>query len=170
MLQLTYEQRFHLRHRAHYYMEEANRIFKTNIAMPAVSFDEKGRVAGRAYYDTLEVGFNEEIAYSNWERFEKTVAHEVAHLVAYIEFGESGHGKAWKRVMRAFGFEPDRCHSYDMSQVSVRRQRRWEYACACRVHKLSTTRHNRMKKGRIYRCMDCKVRLVRGSSPVKKAA
>lgn len=38
--------------------------------------------------------------------------HELAHIVAYLEYNEEGHGPDWKHVMRCIGQDPVRCHPF----------------------------------------------------------
>jgi predicted SprT family Zn-dependent metalloprotease len=61
--------------------------------------------------------------------------------------------------MQFFGFTPDRCHNYDMTGVKVKRQKLFDYTCACpgRTHKLTTVRHNRVQNGyyKDLRCTRC---------------
>ena len=59
-----------------------------------------------------------------------------------------------------------RCHDYALDESSVRRQRRWDYACACARHELSTTRHNRIQaRGAQYHCRRCGEALRRVATP-----
>ena len=66
-----------------------------------------------------------------------TVPHEVAHQVAYNLFGDTGHGKAWKECMIAFGLEPNRCHTIGQEKLPdnaiEREARRAEFALGARV-------------------------------------
>jgi SprT protein len=125
-------------------------------------FDLTGRSAGQVVWrrgDPPCIRYNLELAAGDPEAFlAETVAHEVAHLVAYWCHGRvAPHGAEWRAVMRHFGFgEAQRCHRFAVDAAKVRRQRRWRYRCACRDHSLSTTRHNRVQAGRqSYVCRDC---------------
>jgi SprT protein len=120
----------------------------------------RGSAAGKTYLDTGLIRFNPILGDENWDDFLlNTVTHEVAHLLAYWNYGRSasGHGAAWKRIMRELGCEPIRCHSYDTSRSQTRRQRLWPYDCGCpQGQSLSTTRHNRVLRGeRRYFCRRC---------------
>lgn len=149
------------------WIDTANVIYGTDVRVDHVRFDLKGRCAGQAIRkpgDWFEIRVNPEIAVQNWaEYIDQTIPHEVAHIVQYQVFPRCrGHGRAWKRIMRAFGKEPRRCHEYDLSTVKVRRQKRHEYACACRVHHLTTVRHNRVRRGQTnYSCKTCGTTLVK---------
>jgi predicted SprT family Zn-dependent metalloprotease len=48
------------------------------------------------------------------EFLKQVVPHEVCHLLCSCKFPMAdAHGQEWKRLMRAFGLVPDRCHSMD---------------------------------------------------------
>ncbi len=140
----------------HYLQDFYERTGKTAV-IDIVTFDAKGTYAGRAYLKQAKVSFNQEIAATNKDRFDRTIAHEVAHIIAYKVYGESGHGRIWKSVFASFGFEPTRCHTYNMENVKVRRQRRWEYSCNCNTgfHQMTTTKHNKIQRGVRYMCVAC---------------
>jgi len=49
----------------------------------------------------------------------------------------------------------------DLEGVPQRRQSTHPYQCGCRVHELSSTRHNRIQRGRgQYQCVNCRGVLV----------
>lgn len=55
----------------------------------------------------------------------ETTLHELAHAVCFQFYGRSmKHGPAWKQVMREFGLEPRRCHSYNVDGLRQRRRHR----------------------------------------------
>ncbi len=128
-----------------------------------VRCDLRGRAAGqvRHYPDgRIEIRYNLGIARLQPEDFvAHTVPHEVAHvLVGWLyERRVRPHGPEWQAMMRYLGAKPERCHDFALAEtVTRRRQRRWTYHCACRKHLLSTTRHNRIRRGeRRYQCRDC---------------
>ena len=95
---------------------------------------------------------------------EETVAHELAHLVVFHlhpHRRQPPHGALWQHVMREwFRVEPERTHRFDADVVAARRQRRWRYTCACRVHELTTVRHRRAERGARYHCRACRDALV----------
>jgi predicted SprT family Zn-dependent metalloprotease len=47
---------------------------------------------------------------STQETLEKTLPHEVAHILAYRWFGDSGHGVDWKRIAKALGISAEIHH------------------------------------------------------------
>lgn len=150
--------------RVRYYINKANDLFGQSMGIPVIRYHHKGRAAGRAIYADYAVSFHSVLAAENGEDFDQTIGHEVAHLVAKRVFGCTGHGKGWKRVMKALGLRVERCHSYDMSNAKVRRQARYDYVCACpkeNTHKISATIHNKIQRGYSYRCAHCKTTLLR---------
>ena len=50
----------------------------------------------------------------------------------------------------------DTSTTHNFKTVAVRKQRRWEYKCSCRTWKISTVIHNRIQKGQVRKCGDCK--------------
>lgn len=127
--------------------------------MPNITFYKKGRAAGRAYYRENRVAFNEVLFSENQSSFiERTIPHELAHLVSVGVYGEKrggGHGKAWKHVMgNVFKCDPSRCHEYDMSNAYARKT--FPYICDCGPTVLTSVRHNRVQKGVVYYCGKCK--------------
>lgn len=150
---------------------EAKRITRGDY-YPKISYHDRKAAAGTAYYNRHAVSFHEVLATENGEAFDQTIGHEIAHLVAYCIFGETGHGKNWKRVMRDFGLEVRRCHNYDVANAGIRRQTRFAFVCGCasgKVHHISATVKNRIDQGVGYRCTDCK-KVLRHISANKSAA
>jgi SprT protein len=141
------------------YIEMANELFGTQIEIPTISFDLKGRTAGTANGRLNRIRYNLYIAQDNFEAFvERTVPHEVAHIVVHHVYpNASAHGREWKGVMRTLGVRDiTRCHSYDLQNVPVRRQLRFSAWCGCEnPHKITTTLRNKMMRGHRYSCRTC---------------
>ncbi len=144
---------------------------KYPIQMPdEILYDKKGQTAGICKYNFRNhngtLNFNPILMEENWDDFDQTIVHEVAHLCTYFAYGivRRGrtnkmihHGNEWKRMMAFFGKDADRCHSYNTSNSTVRRQRRWSYKCSCQTHEISTVIHNRMRnQSRTYSCRSCR--------------
>lgn len=137
-------------------------------ACPAIRFDLGGSSAGQVQFTRrlwrvvpVAIRFNPHIAEHNRDRFiDRTVAHEIAHAVAVLVHGRKalGHGMHWRQIMNRFGQPAERCHDYDLSEVRIRRQRRFIYHCACPDEQLlSTVRHKRQQGGeRRYYCRRCR--------------
>jgi SprT protein len=126
---------------------------------PIVVFKKRGRTAGTASYrrDDSSYGkidLNMGIAKAQPEDFiRRTPGHEAAHLIAVQLYGfdkGKGHGPAWKKVMRAIGQAPERCHSYDVSGV-VKGHAYKCSSCGKDFH-LTTHRHNKILRGSTYHC------------------
>ena len=148
-------------------VEECSILFGVPIQTPHVSFTVKGATAGTAQRDGTRINFNMAILEAQPEAFiARTVPHEVAHAVLGQIHGARGvqpHGREWKALMINLGASPERCHSYDMTNVKVKRQRRWTYACACTQYELTTVRHNKIQRGECaYRCRVCRHKLTKG--------
>lgn len=112
----------------------ANKAFRNKISVPSISFYSKGAVAGRAFYESHRVEFNEVLAKENTESFINTVAHEIAHLVTRANFpnAKQAHGPEFKHVMRTLGYDHSTYHSYDTSSVKRKvTKTRYIYTCAC---------------------------------------
>jgi SprT protein len=142
---------------------EARRLYPVLVDMglplPLVTFDVRGTTAGKAYYRAHRVAFNLKLAeHVGLEAFQQTITHEVAHLVTALVYGkQQPHGWHWARVMEALGARPERCHSYDVSTVRVRRNTRTcKATCGCREHDVTPAMHAKLVAGVRYRCGLCK--------------
>lgn len=149
-----------------HYIREAEAIFGRSFGRIPVVFDLKGRAAGMFKM----VGRRSLIRYNPWifakyyeENLHDTVAHEVAHYIVLQVFGRRArpHGEEWQALMVKFGATPQATFQLDLSGVPQRRQATHPYACACRTHDVSTTRHNRVQRGvGRYHCVNCRGQLV----------
>ena len=136
---------------------KARELFTVNID-PTISYDLRGQSAGQANYRHNRIRLNRELLERYTTDFVgQTVPHEFAHLAAFQLYGIriKPHGKEWKSVMLALGAEPTRTHNYEVT--IIRRLKNFQYQCNCpgRIHKLSSIRHNRITKGRLYLCRKC---------------
>ncbi len=134
-----------------------------------IRFDLRGKTAGqvriRARGQYL-IRYNLELLKRGGANFlERTVPHEVAHVLAYHGHGANirPHGREWQRIMRQLGAEPTRCHDYDVSGLGARQLRYYAYHCGCMEHRLSSIRHNKVAKGQRYLCRRCGEPLQPGS-------
>ncbi len=132
-----------------------------------VLFDLSGRAAGMF----KAIGERRWIRYNPWifgkyfeENLRDTVPHEVAHYIVHETCGRRKvrpHGPQWQALMARFGADPGVTFDLDLEGVPQRRQKTHPYRCACRVHEVSTTRHNRVLKGAgRYHCRYCDAQLV----------
>ena len=134
-----------------------------------IRFDLRGKAAGQVRIHApgrYLIRYNPKLLERCGEEFlNRTVPHEAAHVLAYHHHGTSirPHGPEWQRIMYQLGAEPTRCHDYDVSGLSTRRLRYYEYHCGCMDHRLSSIRHNKACKGQRYRCRRCGEPLQAGS-------
>ncbi len=139
----------------------ANKAYEVDLPVPPIRFSVKGTAWG--YYQRrgkhVEIRFNP-LLFARYfqEGLEDTVPHEIAHY--FVDSMYTGrpkpHGPEWREVMNLFGIENPRATSdYDTSGLGVRKQKRMKYRCACQIHEVSKTRHNRMLRGSKYLCRSC---------------
>lgn len=150
-----------------HFMCQAEAIFGRRFARVPVLFDLKGRTAGMFKV----VGKQCLIRYNPWifgkyfdENLRDTVAHEVAHYIVhevYPRRATKPHGFQWKSLMAQFGADPGVTFELDLAGVPQRRQNNHRYQCGCRIHEVSSTRHNRAQRGAArYLCRFCNDSLV----------
>lgn len=148
-------------------LHRAEHHFARRIPTPEIRFDLRGRAAGLARLGPGRAGllrYNARLLADNAAEFlAQTVAHEVAHLVAFHLHGPRirPHGPEWRAVMRLFGVPAGRCHRFPVDQP-YRRLTRHLYHCPCRTHELTSIRHNRAQRGLRYLCRSCGQPLVAG--------
>lgn len=124
-----------------------------------ITFSMNGRLtstAGRAFLSEGRMDFSKSLYEQNVEAFlNDTVPHELAHLIAYRVYGSNGHDTSWKKVMMALGYEPTRCHSYEVQKRSS--AKKYNYVCGCsgKVHEVSAQRQAWINKGKNYKCIAC---------------
>lgn len=158
----------------------AEKLFGKGVVTPEVRYDLVGRSAGQAVYRRFNnpnhvirlnpILLNENESYL----VNQTVPHEMAHVVVhqfYLARGIQvrGHGNEWKRVMRHFGLEANRCHQLDTTTIkAIKGVVEYNFNCGCvgKVYNLSKNRYNRFLKGSSYRCPVCKC-LLRFDNQVK---
>lgn len=137
---------------------------------PKIRYDLRGKTAGWAKCWNNEINLNSVLLMENLDSFiERTVVHEFAHIVdgimnpetreTNVTFTRTGrirrtkrsvHGPTWKAIMRMFGADPSRCHSYDVSNATVKKSTRakhvWVCGCGEAKMKLGAKRHQRQLK------------------------
>ena len=143
--------------------------FEYHMPETRLRYSLKGNRAGTANSSKNLININYVLLKENVEHYIKqTLGHEYAHLItdnlwlSDLISKPTAHGREWKKVMRRLKLKPDRCHSYDTANAGGKRQRKWEYHCKCsKPMTISTTIHNRIKKGRKYRCQKCGTQIKR---------
>ncbi len=95
---------------------------------PSIHWKDYRVCAGMAYYKLRVIGLSKAIM-TDEQRLRSTLAHEYAHLMAYVRQGPkgTGHGPAWRLAMRDLGEEPKVRHSYEVVRNSPRQ--RVTYCC-----------------------------------------
>jgi len=144
------------------WIDLASEIYGRRFIMPEISLNLKGACAGQASFSCWLVKYNFELYMQNKVDFiNRTVPHEIAHLIARTVYGMwiKSHGVEWQSVMRKFGIEPKRCHSYDLTGIKKGRSRPYVYTCGCREYNITSLLHNRMQKGSHRKCLRCGGRL-----------
>lgn len=108
------------------------------------------------------IRFNWFIARDQIEEFiARTVPHELAHMLAEHRYGfdVQPHGKEWDDMCVVLtGSTQARQHEYNVPDFARRRQRRFDYRCACTDNQywLSTTMHNRLQNpSNTQHCRNC---------------
>ena len=149
------------------YIEQASRIFLRHFVMLPVFFDLSGRLAGMYKVH----GRTRCIRYNPWlfaryyeENLAVTVPHEVSHYLTDTIHGRRGirpHGKEWREIMALFGADDQVIADFDLSGIPGRSYQTEDYRCACRSHRLTHIRHNRIRRGWRYYCKSCNTELRR---------
>jgi SprT protein len=134
----------------------ANQRLNKRLPMPAVSFRQRGKIAGSARLQGWEVRFNPVLLEENPQAFlNEVVPHEVAHLVTFKLFGKvRPHGREWQIIMtEVFRIPARTTHSFDISSVQGTT---YLYRCRCSEHQLTVRRHNKVqRKQATYHCRRC---------------
>ena len=148
----------------------AEKEFQRNIPSPQLMFDLRGAAAGqfRGSRDKAVLRFNSQLFSLYFDdNLEHTVPHEVAHYVVFQLFIRGRirsrirpHGDEWKAVMHLFGVPAGVRHTYDTSQIPVRRERRVLYLCGCQEHRIAMRTHRKMMQGQQRICTRCNMELL----------
>jgi SprT protein len=146
----------------------AQTAYNRKFDIPEIKYEVKGVTAGLATYSKNIIDLNLGLLEIYGQKFiDRTVVHEIGHIISYNVFGEigKGHNRYWKSVMRRLGGSDSRCHSYDTSSVKIRHTKKYHYTCSCPnvVHSVGINKHNKIKstiwlssgKSITYRCGKC---------------
>ncbi len=111
--------------------------------------------AGRAYCDNQTIELNPALVDISEEEIDRTLRHELAHLIAYYRARKrrisiAPHGKEWRRACVDLGIEgEDRCHNLPYKRV--RQKRKFAYACPTCGHQIQRVKRIR-KQAACYTC------------------
>lgn len=111
--------------------------------------------AGIAYTYRKIIKYSYHLAKMEGAAFDKTIAHEVAHLVADSLYGiGQKHNDNWRRIFAMSGYPVARCHQYQSVKRNVKtRIRFWCHSCN---NSMLTTKNSMTKvlktPTRFYKC------------------
>lgn len=87
---------------------------------PRIQYNLSGRTAGQAFLQENKIRLNQYLLEKYGQKFiERTVVHEMGHLIAYRVFNERGHGRVWRHVMNVLGGPTERCHTYETKPARI---------------------------------------------------
>jgi SprT protein len=152
------------------YIVKASEMLDYQFSSIPVEFDLCGTTAGMFKM----LGKRHWIRYNPWifakyytENLRDTVPHEVAHYITHHLYERQRikpHGPEWQAIMAGFDANPGVTFNLDLTGIPQRRQRSHPYVCGCQTHEVSSTRHNRMVRGKSsYQCRSCHGDLVYAS-------
>jgi predicted SprT family Zn-dependent metalloprotease len=96
------------------FWDYAKQYWREDIGeMPEIRMNSRlTSTAGRAFLQDNYVDLSCYLLQNNPEYFRiDTIPHELCHHIAFRIYGDRGHGKGWKYVMKSMGLSGDRCHT-----------------------------------------------------------
>jgi len=138
-----------------HHLSLANQHLEKEYPLPEVLYQQRGTTAGTAWLQSWQIRLNPVLLMENGQAFvDEVVPHELAHLLVWKHFGRvTPHGREWKWMMQTvLGVPAKSTHRFDTESL----QKTFAYRCACRRHRLTVRRHNKVLRGETrYRCNDC---------------
>lgn len=125
---------------------------------------------GRFLVKTVTIGAEEQKYYSIditsrfhdvCDEFVDTVRHEIAHFVAFLNFGDLSHGKQWKKIAVELGANPSPKALVPDAQIAPakprKRNRKTRAKCVCcpTIYKVNSVTKMQVRQGMIL-CPTCK--------------
>jgi SprT protein len=146
-------------------VEKAASVLQKDIALPELTFKQRGRIAGSARLQDYEIRLNPVLLKENMDEFmREVIPHELCHLLVWQLYAGGNrkgrikpHGREWKALMwEIFGLKGSACHQMDIQSVQGRH---FSYRCQCGPVNLSIRRHNKVRQGVKYICRTCRQQL-----------
>ncbi|CDG18836.1 SprT family zinc-dependent metalloprotease [Xenorhabdus doucetiae] len=142
-------------------LTQASYFLQQKFPEPQITYQQRGTIAGSARLQEWEIRLNPILLIENQQTFiDEVIPHELAHLLAYHQFGKvAPHGKEWCFIMETI-FEVPAKRTHPFSVHSVRSQI-FIYYCRCQQHELTIRQHNKVLRGKIcYICRQCGEKLT----------
>ncbi|MEX2366398.1 MAG: SprT-like domain-containing protein, partial [Pseudohongiellaceae bacterium] len=146
-ISLTEQQKLQVRNKTRDWLDIASRIWSRKFSTIPVHFDLRGKTSGMYVVrgtltgKTQKIRFNPAILSHHFDdSCATTIPHEVAHHICYELHGRKAkpHGKEWRVIMQAFGVPAEATCKLDLSDIPQKQLKRFDYACACRKHQLTS--------------------------------
>ena len=131
--------------------------FGVNISGLKILYNLKGQRAGTVNPAKKEIRLNKELCLKFPEKMiNEVLVHEIAHFVTFsVSPNAKPHGKEWKYVAKTLGLDNPKT-THNMPTTKARKVKGYFYKCGCNTYKLSSIRHNRIKRKEAeYACKYC---------------
>ncbi|CDG20295.1 Protein sprT [Xenorhabdus poinarii G6] len=142
-------------------LTQASHFWQQSFPEPHITYQQRGTIAGSARLQDWEIRLNPILLIENQLAFiNEVIPHELAHLLAYHQFGKvEPHGKEWRFIMETlFKVPANRTHQFSVHSV---RSKIFIYYCRCQHHELTIRQHNKVLRGKsCYVCRQCGERLT----------
>ncbi|MCL9780905.1 SprT family zinc-dependent metalloprotease [Vibrio sp. S4M6] len=140
----------------HHCIQQASQYFDVQFQTPSVSYQLRGKAAGKALLLDNQIRLNPILLKENQQAyFDDVIPHEIAHLIAFQRYGRvKPHGKEWRNIMQSVFQRPALAtHNLDIRSVQGKT---FQYDCSCSSYPLSVRRHNKVtRKQASYFCKKC---------------
>ena len=128
------------------------------------------RILGRyCYRDGHQLELNPDLIIALGNKYDEIIIHEVCHALNRHLNGWGpnikSHGREFKRLSHINGISGKATTSVanDYIKQHAKKKRSFHYHCACDTgHDLTIIRHNKILKGKVYKCNDCKTPIIYG--------
>ena len=118
------------------------------IEQLTILFNLKGCTAGQGFFYEKKLRYNLQLAKENLNDFlENMIPHEIVHLYQKRIYPKcKTHGKEFYLIGQTLGYNLNRCHSYDTTNVK-RKRTKYLYKCDCNLDRwwVSKRKHNQMQ-------------------------